>query len=138
MTKLSSSHQGKLSEALVISKLTSMGWTVSIPFSDASAYDLVTESTIGMVRLQIKTARLNKKPSLGGRTPIMIKTKPTTGKKYKPTDVDFILGVYQNKIYVVPVTDSLPSSNLQFSDKPNYRYSKGSCDIDVHPLFVRP
>ena len=138
MTKLTSSQQGKLSELIVMTKLASLGWIVSVPFSDASVYDLVSESSIGLVRLQVKTCRMDSKPSMG-RSALELKTKPSNkkAKPYDKSDVDFIAGVYQDKIYIVPVTDSLPKDKLYFSDKPNFRYSKVSCDIDNHPLFKR-
>jgi len=56
---MDSNDIGDASEAIVLSELTQIGYTVSIPFSDSSRYDLVVEVDGDLEKVQVKTGRMD-------------------------------------------------------------------------------
>lgn len=50
---------GELAEAMVLARLLSHGWKVSIPFGEGHRYDLILDRDGELSRIQVKTARIS-------------------------------------------------------------------------------
>jgi len=55
---MSSSRIGDESEAVAVSRLMSIGLSVSIPFGDSDRYDLIIDDNDSLYRAQVKTGRI--------------------------------------------------------------------------------
>ena len=57
--RMSTSRVGDESEALALSRLMSLGLSVSVPFGDNDRYDLVVDDGDTLYRVQVKTGRVS-------------------------------------------------------------------------------
>ncbi len=97
-----SKAKGEVSEALIIGKLVSLGYSVSIPFGNNQRYDLILDNGGDLIKVQCKTGNLSR----GCMTFPACSTNGFTGKrKNYREDVD-VFAVYcqeLDKYYLVPV-----------------------------------
>jgi hypothetical protein len=97
-------HKGNSSEAIVLAAYVRAGFLVSVPFGSGGAYDLIVDTGVRLLRVQVKTGWRNKGCLLyKGRR--RIKDSRYNGmRRYRVDEVDFF-AVYDpqgDKIYVVP------------------------------------
>jgi len=90
---------GELSEGLILAKLLSNGYAVSLPFGNNQRYDLIVDDSGKLLRVQCKTGRLENgsvkskvcsingftgaKRSYHGEVELIIVYCPDNGKFYK-------------------------------------------------------
>jgi hypothetical protein len=91
---------GKLSELTAAKALMSVGWEVAEP-TVPEVYDLVGRDPLNgkFARFQVKTVRNRE-----DRGSLVIYARKGNGEPYSPEDVDYILGVHGDKVYLTECT----------------------------------
>lgn len=101
-------YKGNSSEAIVLTAYIQAGFIVSLPFGGGAAYDLIVDTGVRLIKIQVKTGRLE-----DGY--VIYQAKRHRGSKsnaftcYTEEDVDiFTVWCPNNReIYAVPVAMSL-------------------------------
>ncbi|HKC63386.1 MAG TPA: group I intron-associated PD-(D/E)XK endonuclease, partial [Pyrinomonadaceae bacterium] len=97
-------HKGNSSEAIVLAAYTRMGFLVSLPFGSGAAYDLIVDTGIRLVKIQVKTG-WHHKGCLRYKGRRRIKDSSHNGmRRYRADEVDYF-AVYDpdtDNIYIVP------------------------------------
>ena len=119
-----SNDKGKLTEALVLAYILNLGYSVAIPFGDKNRYDQIWDINGKLLRVQIKTARLNlKEKNPSQNQSICFNCKAVAnGKthKYSKSEIDYFATYWGGKVYLVPVTECSVEKILRFtSSQPN-------------------
>lgn len=134
--------KGKITEALVLSYILQLGYSVSIPFGDKDRYDQIWDINGKLLRVQIKTARLNEKEKNPEQNlSIRFNCKSTAnGKthKYSKDEIDYFATYWNNKVYLVPVNECSTEKVLRFtssqSNQPAICWAK---DYEVEEVIKR-
>lgn len=99
-------HKGNSSEAIVLAAYTRAGFLVSLPFGGGSAYDLIVDTGIRLLKVQVKTGwRRTGCLLYKGRRRIR-DSKQNGMRRYRSDEVD-IFAVYDpetDNLYAVPPT----------------------------------
>lgn len=101
--------KGNITELETAVALIRRNCGVCMPYGDRNRYDLVADIDGKFVRIQCKTSRTTD----GGKTfkfstrSSCVKDGRRGHKKYSPDEVDYLATVFNNKCYLVPVTDDL-------------------------------
>ena len=125
--ELSTQFKGDITELLVSAHLLNLGYVVSKPLTQDSKYDLIVDVQHKLIRLQVKTARLNN--TFKGES-IKFNCRSTTHnvreckqRYYSNKDVDYFATYWKNQVYLIPV-DECSSEKILWIDKP---ILKNSC-----------
>jgi hypothetical protein len=99
-------HKGNSSEAIVLAAYTRAGFLVSVPFGGGGAYDLIVDTGMRLLKVQVKTGRHQKGRLLyNGRR--RIKDSNQNGmRRYRSDEVD-VFAVYDpegDSLYAAPPT----------------------------------
>lgn len=126
MKQLSTQFKGDVTELLVSAYLLELGYLVSKPLTQDSKYDLIVDVNHKLIRIQVKTARLNDRTI--GKS-IKFNCRSTTNnvreckkRYYSPEDVDYFATYWDNEVYLVPVTEC-SAEKILWIDKPTYKNS---------------
>ena len=126
MKQLSTQFKGDVTELLVGAYLLELGYLVSKPLTQDSKYDLIVDVNHKLIRIQVKTARLNDQTI--GKS-IKFNCRSTTNnvreckkRYYSPEDVDYFATYWDNEVYLVPVTEC-SAEKILWIDKPTYKNS---------------
>lgn len=125
MTELNSNIKGKLTELRVLEAVIELGYSVSIPFGDKDRYDQIWDIDGKLLRVQVKTSRLNEKDKNIGDS-IVFNCRTTysrnTGSvthKYNENEIDYFATVWEGKTYLVPVGECSDKKVLRFNSTVN-------------------
>ena len=134
--------KGKITEALVLSYILQLGYSVSIPFGDKDRYDQIWDIDGKLLRVQVKTARLNEKEKNSKQNlSIRFNCKSTlNGKthKYSNTEIDYFATYWNNKVYLIPVDECSTEKVLRFtSSQPNQPAICWAKDYEVEEVIKR-
>lgn len=114
---------GKITEAKILAYVLELGYSISIPFGDKDRYDQIWDINGKLLRIQIKTARLNEKEKNPNNLSIRFNCKSTVnGKthKYSKDEIDYFATYWDNKVYLIPVEECSIEKVLRFtSSQPN-------------------
>lgn len=120
--ELSSQYKGTITELNVASYLLSLGFNVSQPLTQDSKYDLIVDVNNHLIRLQVKTARINDKTQ---GLSIKFNCRSTTNnvreckqRYYSTDDVDYFATFWDGKVFLVPVSECSAEKTL-WLDKPH-------------------
>lgn len=125
--ELPSQKKGIVTELQVATYLLQAGYNVSQPFSQDSKYDLIVDVNGKLLRLQVKTARLASNNS------ITFNCRSTTtnvrncqSRRYSKNDIDYFATYWDNKAYLVPVSECSTQKSLHFNetDRKDWCYMK--------------
>lgn len=107
---MNSKAKGEISEAIILSKLIELGYSVSLPFGNNQRYDLILDDGARLMKIQCKTGRIR-------NDCVIFNTCSNNGFTYKKVSyknqVDYII-VYcfdNNKLYKIPASD-LPERGM--------------------------
>ncbi|MBO0720052.1 MAG: hypothetical protein J2P41_04480, partial [Blastocatellia bacterium] len=124
MQKRATSHKGNLSELKVITAYVEAGFTVSIPFGGGAQYDLIVDTRLRLLKIQVKTGRLR-------NGCILFPTMRFSGQKgkgcrYEPGEIDlFAIFCPDNEhIYVMTLDQSLTEGRIRCSAAKNGQLQK--------------
>lgn len=111
-------NSGAPAELLVARRLTEIGYVVSFPFFAKASYDLIADTELKLVRVQVKTIYLGK--TKHGQSWMMDFQKPKgisyKIEKYSEKDCDYIVGACPEKdaCYVFPIQEVLEKRQATF------------------------
>lgn len=119
--ELSTQYKGTITELQVATYLLSLGYNVSQPLTQDSKYDLIVDVDHKLLRLQVKTSRINEKTH---GLSIKFNCRSTTNnvreckqRYYSDEDVDFFATWWNNQVYLVPVAEC-SAEKVLWIDKP--------------------
>ena len=138
---MTTNDKGRLTESLELSYILGLGYSVSIPFGDKDRYDQIWDINGKLIRVQVKTARLNEKEKNSINTSIRFNCKTTvngSSKKYSSTEIDYFATWWDNKVYLIPVNECSIEKCLRFTasqpNNPNICWAK---DYEVEEVLKR-
>lgn len=107
------------------------GYTVSIPYGDCDKYDQLWDDKTNIFKVQVKTARWKDERHIG----IVFNCySVSNGKKHRYTDkeIDYFATFWDNKCYLVPVSECSSEKTLWFELSPhNYSNSCMAKDYEL-------
>lgn len=109
---------GKITELEVLSYIIKKGYSVSIPFGDKDRYDQIWDINGKLLRVQVKTSKVNKEHSMieFNCYSVCNGTKNT----YTKADIDVFATMCDEQLYIVPVEECSTTKKLRFkSNQPN-------------------
>jgi len=119
-------YKGNSSEAVVLTAYIQAGFLVSLPFGGGAAYDLIVDTGARLLRVQVKTGKLesgcivyNARRHRG--------SKYNTFKRYRADEVDlFAVWCPSNEqLYIVPTEQSLTiEGRLRITETQNFQEKK--------------
>lgn len=119
---LSSQYKGTITELNVASHLLSLGYNVSQPLTQDSKYDLIVDVNHKLIRIQVKTARINEKTQ---GLSIKFNCRSTTNnvreckqRYYSTEDVDYFATWWNNEVFIIPVNECSAEKTI-WIDKPH-------------------
>jgi PD-(D/E)XK endonuclease len=136
-------YKGNSSEAVALAAYVQAGFLVSLPFGGGAPYDLVVDNGVRLVKVQVKTGKLesgcvtyNSRRHRG--------SKCDTFRRYEEGEVDFF-AVWcpdTRQLYAVPAEQSLGvEGRLRIADAKNFQEKKvrwaRSFDWDGHVESLR-
>lgn len=119
---MNTNQKGNLTELQVMIAAINKGYTVSLPYGNCDKYDQIWDKNGQLLRIQVKTARWKDQRKLG----IVFNCYSiSNGKrhKYHQEDIDYFATFWDNKCYLIPVTECSSEKTLWFQLSP-YNYSK--------------
>ena len=106
---MNSKRKGNITELSVALAFQKLNIPVAIPFGDCERYDLIVDINNKLYKIQCKTAS----PYRGDSTRISFNCRSISishGKnvhhRYTKDEIDFFATVWDNKCYLVPVTET--------------------------------
>lgn len=133
--------KGKATESQVLAYMIGLGYSISIPFGDKDKYDQIWDINGKLIKVQVKTARLNEKEKNPSNVSIKFNCKSTvngTNRKYTKEDIDYFATYWQNQVYLVPVEECSIEKVLRFtSSQPNQPAISWAKDYKVEEVLKR-
>ena len=132
-----SNIKGKLSELEILTYITRLGYSVSIPFGDKDKYDQIWDIHGKLYKVQIKTSRWKDDRQLGI---IFNRYSISNGKRhvYSKEDIDFFATYWNNKCYLIPIEECSQEKTLWFQLAPR---ASGNCcmaaDYEVEKMIEK-
>lgn len=110
---MDTNFKGKLVELQVLTKITELGYSVSIPFGDKDKYDQIWDINGKLIKVQVKSCRWKNAEQAGI---IFNCYSVSNGKKHKYTekDIDYYATYWQGKCYLVSVKECSQEKTLWF------------------------
>ncbi|HHF7341041.1 TPA: group I intron-associated PD-(D/E)XK endonuclease [Legionella anisa] len=100
-------NSGAPAELLTAQRLVELGYIVSFPFFAKASYDLIADTGLSLVRIQVKTIYYGKTDNGQRWMMDFLKPRGMTYKveKYSEKDCDYIVGAcpIHNACYVFPI-----------------------------------
>lgn len=103
--------KGKVIELELLTNVTKLGYSVSIPFGDKDRYDQIWDVNGKLLKIQVKACRWKD----DARTGIIFNCySVSNGKKHKYTnqDIDYFATVWNGKCYMVNVNECSQEKTL--------------------------
>ena len=110
--------KGKISELEILTLITKLGYSVSLPFGDKDKYDQIWDINNKLLRVQIKTSRWKNQEQTG----IVFNCySVSNGKKhyYTKQEIDYFATFWNDKCYLIPVEECSSEKTLWFQLKVN-------------------
>lgn len=124
--ELSTQFKGAITELLVAAHLMSLGYNVSQPLTQDSKYDLIVDVHGKLLRLQVKTSRLN--PDTKGKS-IKFNCRSTTNnvrecknRYYSSEEIDFFATYWEGLVFLIPVSQC-SAEKILWIDTPTHSNS---------------
>ena len=125
-------------ELLCALKFIEQGYIVSVPYGNNSRYDIVVDLGNLFIRIQCKTASLNKNGSYTIKTSNMVSTSTQRRiKHYTKKQIDFIASVIKDQLVLIPVDEIEKTRSKVFRvELPKYG-TKSSCNLIENYSFEK-
>lgn len=108
---MNTNQKGKITEIEVLSYITKLGYSVSIPFGDKDRYDQIWDINGKLLRVQVKTSHWKNE----NYNAFTFKCKTTSNKKdyrYTEKDIDYFATMWENRCYLIPITECSAEKTL--------------------------
>ena len=109
-------QKGLITELSVALELIKLGYAVSQPLNADSKYDFIVDTGNQLIRIQVKTAHLNKNETgfeFKCRS-VTVNSSKVNCKYYSPDDVDYFATFWDGEVYLVPVNQCSANKSLYF------------------------
>ena len=132
---------GKLTELKVLTYITELGYSISVPFGDKDRYDQIWDVNGKLLRIQIKTSRWKNEQQKS----IIFSCKTSYARSsgvrqhiYTKDDIDFFATYWNDRVYLIPVEECSSEKTLWF-EKPSNGCTKCSFakDYEVEEVLKR-
>lgn len=119
--ELTSKQKGNLTELQCITAFYKLGYTVSIPYGENSRYDFIADINGKLLRVQVKTSTARDNGDLieFSCRSTRVNTQGNFSRTYTKEEIDYFCTYYDNKCYLVPVTECSSSKKLRFNSTKN-------------------
>lgn len=114
---LSTKFKGTLTELQVQTYFLSKGYNVSVPICEESKYDLVLDTGNQLLKIQIKTARLESKTQnsiIFNCRSTCCNTRENHKRGYSEKEIDYFATIWNDQVYLVPVGETSSQKALHF------------------------
>ena len=121
---MNSNQKGKITELEILTYITKLGYSVSIPFGDKDRYDQIWDINGKLIKVQIKTSHFKNE----NQTAIIFKCKSTSNGieyRYSKEEIDYFATFWDNHVYLIPVEECSTEKTLWF-EKPRNGCNKCS------------
>lgn len=134
---------GNLNELKCIARFMELGYECSIPYGNGAKYDFIADIEGKLIRVQCKSCSNPRKDGVIDENAIQISTvsqttntQKTTRHCYDKTQIDYFATSYQDKIYLIPVTECSTSKTLRFKPPQNNKqfYNKAE-DYEIEKII---
>lgn len=120
--------KGNITELTCLMGFMSMGFDCSIPYGDCARYDMIVDTGDELFRVQCKSSS---NPIRNGVRDLdafhfstvtqTTNTKETVRRRYDDEQIDYFATCYDNKVYLVPVTECSTDKTLRLKPPANNR-----------------
>ncbi len=113
---------GKITELKILTYITELGYSVSIPFGDKDRYDQIWDINGKLLRVQIKTSRWKNEQQKAIVFNCKTSYMCSSGVKrhiYTKDDIDFFATYWNNKVYLISVEECSTEKTLWFEEPSN-------------------
>ena len=116
MTELNSNFKGSVSELQCALAFTELGYQVSLPFGGQARYDFIADVKGKLIKVQVKTAKKVSEDSF------MIECRNShylqghhTHSRYEENEVDYFATYYNNKCYLVHISNCGSTKTFRYN-----------------------
>lgn len=116
---MDSKQIGNITELEVLTYITKLGYQVSIPFGDRERYDQIWDINGKLLKIQIKTSHGDEESiKFSCRSSHRVNGK-CVNTSYTADEIDFFATYWNNKCYLVPITETSREKTLRFKPPKN-------------------
>ena len=110
--------KGQIIELKVQEELLKYGFDISIPSYNASKYDLIADTGLELLKIQVKKSISNSFSSFTfSCTTQNVKSSTKAKHKYTKEEIDYFATVWKDKVYLIPVDETSTQKTIQFDDE---------------------
>lgn len=134
---------GNVTELKCITKFIEMGYEVSIPYGNGAKYDFIADVNGKLIKIQCKASKNPKKNGIIDENAFCFdatcsttNTKKTTRHIYTAEQIDYFATEWNDKIYLIPVSECSTSKTLRLLPPKNNNqiYNKAE-DYEIESIF---
>ena len=114
---------------------TSLGYNVSIPLGEDCKYDFIVDIKTDLLRVQVKTCHLEENGIKFNTKSSYLTSQGTIVSSYSKEDIDFFATFYDNKCYLIPVTQCGSSSKKLFFNSYSQKNNHTIAYLDNYEAF---
>ena len=120
MIQLTPKQKGNLTEIKCLMAFYELGYHCSIPYGENCRYDLIADINGKLIKIQCKTSReiepgVISFPCRSTRS----NTQSNLQRRYTANEIDYFATIWNNKCYLVPISECSASKNLRFISPKN-------------------
>jgi len=137
MTKMDGKTKGTISEQVIITDLLKKGYSVSKPVGDNDRYDLILDANNNLIRLQVKTARVDETGSIAFSCKSTYKLSgENVSRSYTSDEID-AYGVYCPETEDIAYVDieQAPKSEMRLREDDPQNQSNLISDHNIEGLL---
>lgn len=136
---MNTNQKGINTEAQILAQILKLGYSVSIPFGDKNRYDQIWDINNKLLRIQIKTARLNEKDPTHNSIRFNCRSVMNgRAHKYTKDEIDFFATYWNSQIYLIPVEECSLEKVLRFDAlQPNQPKICWAKDYELQEVIKR-
>lgn len=126
---MNTNQVGKITELEILTYITKLGYSVSLPYGDKDRYDQIWDINGKLLRIQIKTSRWKN----DDHKAIIFNTRSTYRNqqhRYSKEEIDYFATIWEEQVYIVPVEQCSIEKTLWF-EKP-----KNGCQVAFAKNFI--
>lgn len=110
--------KGQIIELKVQEELLRYGFDISVPSYNASKYDLIADTGLELLKIQVKKSISNSFSSFTfSCTTQNVKSSTKAKHKYTKEEIDYFATVWKDKVYLIPVDEISIQKTIQFDDE---------------------
>ena len=133
---------GDITELEILTYITKLGYLVSKPFGDRGRYDRIWDIDGELIKVQVKTSRPID-DEVSGIKFSCNSSRRSKGKckntRYSCKEIDYFATIYNNKLYLVHVSETANEKILRFTKPKNNQQAKISLasDYEVEKIIEK-